>query len=131
MDDYVSHLLGEVKGRLRELIKEKIGQLDSKVIALTLGDDHVHLFVVVRTKKRLGILRLSKIEDIPIRLHRKISGGIKQVIVKRYNSGKWFACFCIERYPPIRTITIGNAVGVDMGINHGASTGRNTGKRHH
>lgn len=36
-------------------------------------------------------LILSKIGEIPIKLHRKINGEVKGVIIKRERSGKWFA----------------------------------------
>lgn len=53
-------------------------------------------FKIVRTGKRLDLLHLSKIGDIPIRIHRKINGDVKQIVVKRYASGKWFACIIVE-----------------------------------
>jgi putative transposase len=51
----------------------------------------------MKTGKRLDLLRLSKIGDIPIRVHRAVESEIKQVTVKRQNSGKWFACICVEK----------------------------------
>jgi putative transposase len=33
---------------------------------------------------------LSKVGEIPIKLHRKIKGEIKGVIIKRERSRKWF-----------------------------------------
>jgi len=43
-------LVGKVKERLEALIKEKAGQLGCKVLALTVGEDHVHLFVQTNPK---------------------------------------------------------------------------------
>jgi putative transposase len=75
-------------------------------------------FKLVKTGKRLDVLRLSKIGDIPIRLHREIEGKIKQVIVKRHNSGNCFACICIDK--EIRTVEREpkKAIGIDVGVKH-------------
>ncbi|MEM2897046.1 MAG: hypothetical protein QXG01_05700, partial [Candidatus Bathyarchaeia archaeon] len=54
-------------------------------------------FKLIKKSKRLDLLRLSKIGNIPIRVHRLIEGKMKQVIIKRHNSGKWFACICVEK----------------------------------
>lgn len=43
-------LVGKIKERLEELIKEKVEQLGCKVIALSIGEDHVHLFVQANPK---------------------------------------------------------------------------------
>jgi len=39
---------------------------------------------------------LSKIGEVPIKLHRQIEGKIKGVIIKKESSGKWFAIFQVE-----------------------------------
>jgi putative transposase len=44
----------------------------------------------------LDKLHLSKIGDIPIRIHREIKGEIKQIIIKKHNSGKWYVCISVE-----------------------------------
>lgn len=74
-------------------------------------------FKIEKTGKRLDRLHLSKIGDIPIRIHRKIDGKIKQVIIKRYKSGRWFALVCVEQKEnplPKRN----KRVGIDVGIKH-------------
>ena len=43
-----------------------------------------------------GKLRLSKIGDVKIKLHRPIEGDIKRLTVRRSSTGKWFACFSVE-----------------------------------
>ena len=43
-----------------------------------------------------GKLRLSKIGDIKIKLHRPIEGKIKRLTIRRTSTGKWFACFSVE-----------------------------------
>lgn len=49
-------------------------------------------FNIIKTGNRLDVLKLSKIGDIPIRIHRQIEGNIKQIIIKRTASEKWYAC---------------------------------------
>ena len=47
-----------------------------------------------------GKLILSKVGEIPIKLHQKIKGDVKGVIIKRERSGKWFAkYFQVEDEP--------------------------------
>jgi len=75
-------------------------------------------FKITRTWKRLDSLHLSKIGNIPIRLHREIKGKMKQVIVKRHNSGRWFAYICVESDSQAEDRRIQKAVGLDMGIKH-------------
>ena len=72
-------------------------------------------FKIIETGKRSDKLHLSKIGDIPIRIHREIEGKIKQVIIKRYNSGKWFACICVEKEFEKLPKT-NKTVGIDVGI---------------
>jgi len=75
-------------------------------------------FKIIKTGKRLDLLRLSKIGDIPIRMHREVEGEIKQVIIKRHNSGKWFAGICVEKEVNIIQREPERAVGIDVGIKH-------------
>ena len=64
-----------------------------------------------------GKLHLSKIGDIPLKQHRAIVGEVKQVIVKRSDTNKWFAIFSVESECSIRTESK-KQVGIDVGINH-------------
>jgi transposase len=75
-------------------------------------------FKLIKTGKRLDILHLSKIGDIPIRVHRVVEGKIKQVIIKRHNSGKWFACIYTEKEVSTIQREPKRAIGVDVGIKH-------------
>jgi putative transposase len=75
-------------------------------------------FKFLKTGKRLDKLRLSKIGDIPIRIHREIEGNIKQIIIKKHNSSRWYACISIESNEPIEQKQIQHAIGLDMGIKH-------------
>ena len=64
-----------------------------------------------------GKLRLSKIGDIKIRLHRPIEGKIKRLTVRRSSTGKWFACFSVEiDDPPKPPWKDGSTVGIDVGL---------------
>jgi putative transposase len=77
-------------------------------------------FKLIKTGKRLDILRLSKIGDIPIRVNRPVEDRIKQAIVKRYNSGEWFARFSVEIERGVNIIRREQkrVVGIDVGIKH-------------
>ena len=62
-----------------------------------------------------GFLRLSKIGDVKIILHRPIEGNIKTLTVKREPSSKWYAIFSCD----VEDKTIEGrlpAVGVDFGL---------------
>jgi putative transposase len=63
-------------------------------------------------------LRLSKIGAIPIRAHREIEGNIKQIVIKRYNSGEWYAWGSTESENEPEQRPIQKAVGLDVGIKH-------------
>jgi putative transposase len=41
-------------------------------------------------------LVLSKVGEIPIKLHRKVKGKVKGAVIKRERSGRWFAIFQVE-----------------------------------
>ena len=73
---------------------------------------------IINTDARLNKLHISKIGDIPIRCHRSIDGKIKQVIIKKYPSGKWYANITIERENIVVKQPIKKVVGIDMGIKH-------------
>jgi len=64
-----------------------------------------------------GKLVLSKVGKIPIKLHRKIRGEVKGVIIKRERSGRWYAIFQVEDEPEPLPRT-GKTVGIDVGIKH-------------
>ncbi|UXM85062.1 RNA-guided endonuclease InsQ/TnpB family protein [Methanococcus aeolicus] len=70
-------------------------------------------FKVDYTTKRL---KLSKIGEIPITLHRKIKGVIKGIIIKKEPTGKWFAFFQVEEEPKPLPKT-NKVIGIDLGIN--------------
>jgi len=75
-------------------------------------------FKIIKTNKQLYKLHLSKIGDIPIRVHRDIDGIIKQVTIKKYQSGKWYACISVESKQIKQKKQIPMAVGLDVGIKY-------------
>lgn len=76
-------------------------------------------FKIINTETRLDKLHLSKIGDIPIKLHRQMNGMIKQIVIKKYPSGKWYACICTDgKQPTLDRSPIKKAVGLDIGIKY-------------
>ncbi|MBM5805859.1 MAG: IS200/IS605 family element transposase accessory protein TnpB [Candidatus Verstraetearchaeota archaeon] len=66
-------------------------------------------------------LVLSKVGAINIKLHRPINGKVKGVIIKRENSGKWFAIFQVEdgvEDKPDPLPKTWRAIGIDLGTNY-------------
>lgn len=74
-------------------------------------------FKITEYKDRHDILHLSKIGDIPLVVHRRIEGEIKQITVKHMPSGKWFA-FVITDIEEEKIEQTQNArkVGIDLGL---------------
>ena len=72
-------------------------------------------FKLIENGNRYQRIRLSKIGEIPIRVHRKIDGRIKQVSVKRMPSGKWFAILSVE-IDSEKLGTTGKIIGLDLNI---------------
>jgi len=62
-------------------------------------------------------ISLSKIGSIKAKIHRKIDGKVKGVIVKRYPSGKWYAIVQVE-VEPEKLPETGKTVGIDVGIKY-------------
>lgn len=62
-----------------------------------------------------GRLRLSKIGDVAIHLHRSIEGRIKTCTIRKTATGKWFVCFSCEVQP--KTLEPSEEeVGIDVGL---------------
>ncbi|GAH60981.1 unnamed protein product, partial [marine sediment metagenome] len=104
---------------LRELKKKgrKVGRLRykkyGKIKSFILNQSG---FKVIKTDNRLDKLYISKVGDIPIRVHREIEGKIKQVIIKQYKSGEWYALISADNEVSVITKTIEKVIGLDMGI---------------
>jgi putative transposase len=70
------------------------------------------------------VLSLSKLADIPIRLHRPLpdDATVKEVTLKKEKTGDWFAIFGIEMdteppaKPPLEDVDTDEMVGIDVGI---------------
>jgi len=72
-------------------------------------------FKIIETGSRLDKLYISKVGEVPIRIHRSIKGKIKQVIIKRYGSGAWFALLCVEETETQKK-EVERVIGIDLGI---------------
>ena len=61
-----------------------------------------------------GTLKLSEVGDVKIKLHRKVEGSVKSILIKRLGK-RWFAIVQAghETEPLPQT---GNAVGLDIGL---------------
>lgn len=60
-------------------------------------------------------LRLSKIGDVRIRLHRPLAGECKTLTIRRDAVGNWYACFsCIVEPSPLPPTD--RVVGIDLGL---------------
>ena len=75
-------------------------------------------FEIIKNNTRYDKLWLSRIGEIPFIMHREIDGKIKQVAVKRYPSGKWFASIITEVEGNKQKTNRINSVGIDLGINN-------------
>jgi putative transposase len=64
-------------------------------------------------------LKLSKIGNVRVKLHRQIEGKIKTCSIKRKN-GKYYACFSCE--VEAKPASTNKRVGVDLGVKHLAVT---------
>jgi len=70
------------------------------------------------------VLSLSKLADIPIKLHRPLpdDATVKEITLKKEKTGEWFAIFGIEMdtappaKPSLDEINAENMVGIDVGI---------------
>jgi putative transposase len=62
-----------------------------------------------------GRLRLSKIGEVRIKMHRPLEGEVKTLTLQRDRLGNWYACFsCIVEPRPLPVS--GEMVGVDLGL---------------
>ena len=73
-----------------------------------------------------GRLRISKIGNVKIRLHRPLEGIVKTLTIRRDSLGNWYAGFsCIVEPKPLPPTD--KVVGVDMGLTYFATL--STGER--
>jgi putative transposase len=119
---YELHRLFSNLAALRELKKRdrKVGKLrfkpSQRFRTITYNQSG---FSVLPKNEKFGLLHLSKIGDIPIRLHRAIEGTIKGVTIKHMPSGKWFAFLLVDNGKVSRELVlIDTVVGIDVGLEH-------------
>lgn len=62
-----------------------------------------------------GRLRVSKIGDVKIKLHRPIEGTQKTLTLRRDSVGNWYACFSCEVEPSPLPVS-SEMVGIDLGL---------------
>jgi transposase, IS605 OrfB family, central region len=62
-----------------------------------------------------NILRLSKIGNVKVVLHRPVEGQIKTCTIKRSSTGKWYVMFSCE-WEPAPLPENNEAVGIDVGL---------------
>jgi len=108
--------LAELKKRGKKVGKlryKKYGKLKSFIL-------NQSGFKLIKTGNRLDKLYISKVGEVPIRVHRSVEGRIKQVIIKRYGSGEWFALLCVEETETTKKKTqkkeVECVIGIDLGI---------------
>jgi putative transposase len=119
---YELHLLFANLASLRELKKcgRRVGKLrfkpSQRFRTITYNQSG---FWLEPKNEKFSFLHLSKIGDIPIRMHRAVDGMIKGVTIKHMPSGKWFAYLLVDdgRGPSVPMI-VDNAVGIDVGLEH-------------
>src|SRR5690606_20651822 len=61
-------------------------------------------------------LKLSKIGNIKIVLHRNIKGTIKNCIIIRSSTNKWYVCLVCDNIPKEPIKKTNKEVGIDLGI---------------
>ena len=66
-------------------------------------------------------IKLSKIGEVSIKLHRAIKGKIKTLTITRTPTDKWFACFSVQQdiSPPQRESN--KVIGIDLGLDNFAT----------
>jgi len=61
-------------------------------------------------------IKLSKIGEIPIRLHREIKGKIKTLTIIKTPTNKWFACFSVQQDITSKKRSLNKTIGIDLGL---------------
>ncbi|MBI5347563.1 MAG: transposase [Candidatus Aenigmarchaeota archaeon] len=72
-------------------------------------------FAIMQNQTRYDKLWLSKIGEIPFIMHRDVEGKIKQITIKHYPSGKWYASIIAETKDEIPKTENKDKVGIDLG----------------
>ena len=61
-------------------------------------------------------LRISKIGDVKINLHRELPNEPKRLHVKKGKDGKWWAVFIVEVEPKLKPVATEKVFGFDLGL---------------
>jgi len=72
--------------------------------------------VIHRCYIRDGMLRVSKVGDVKIILHRPLEGNPKTVTLKKSTTGKWYVTFVCELNDPKPLKKSKNQIGIDIGL---------------
>lgn len=72
-------------------------------------------FKIINNNMHYDKLCLAKIGEIPFIMHRQINGKIKQIIIKYYSSGEWYALIIVDISAKIPQTKNMNKVGIDLG----------------
>ena len=83
----------------------------------------------VNLDSRTGLLSVTKIKNIEIRLHRSFTGKIKTTTISKTKSGKYYVSFQVDDgmdTPLTKTISRDRVLGVDVGLKSYISTSDGT-----
>jgi len=67
------------------------------------------------TNKAEPTVRLSKVGDVPIVLHRPLKGKAKTAVITKSTTGKFYLCFSVECELNVLP-KLDNSVGIDVGL---------------
>jgi putative transposase len=74
----------------------------------------------IKLDSRTGLLSVTKIKNIEIRLHRSFTGKIKTTTISKTKSGKYYVSFQVDdglELPLTKPISMDKVLGVDVGLN--------------
>ena len=83
----------------------------------------------IKLDSRTGLLSVTKIKNIEIRLHRSFTGKIKTTTISKTKSGKYYVSFQVDDgmdTPLTKTISRDRVLGVDVGLKSYISTSDGT-----
>jgi len=86
--------------------------------------NHYHSFTLKQAGWKLtnNQLKIKKIGDFKIVLHRPIEGDIKTITIKKTLTGKWFVLFSCENVPTKELPKTGKSIGIDVGCENFLTT---------
>jgi putative transposase len=61
-------------------------------------------------------LKLSKVGNVKIELHRPLKGQVKTLTVRKNNLNQWFACFSVDIEECIALPKTNKIIGIDVGL---------------